>query len=152
MPGEVELTIFDSEDGQQIKSPETEKTIDGNAINVNKETTSSKANLVDDSFNDLSEQIQLQIQRQSTHRKILQYRYSNPLTGDGSSELASSDPSELARSRWRTAINLVISKNQRIQLNGVKQGEWDTTSDSDSPEPMPIDIQLFDEIEKMKET
>ena len=72
MPGEVDLTIFDSEDGQQIKSPDTEKSVDGNAnLNLNKETTSSKVNLGDDSFNDFSEQIQLQIQRQSTHRKIL---------------------------------------------------------------------------------
>jgi len=72
MPGEVDLRIFDSEDGQHIKSPETEQSVNGNAnINLNKETTSSKVNFGDDSFNDLSEQIQLQIQRQSTHRKIL---------------------------------------------------------------------------------
>jgi hypothetical protein len=58
MPGEVEQTIIDSEDGQQIKSPGTEQTVDGKAnLNLNKETTSSKVNLGDDSSNDFSEQI-----------------------------------------------------------------------------------------------
>jgi len=36
MPGEVETTIFNSEDGVQIKSPEKDQTDDGDAhINLN---------------------------------------------------------------------------------------------------------------------
>lgn len=70
-------------------------------------------------------------QQTAKKRKLLQLRFSNPVEEDGSTEMSSMGPSERARSRWRNAINLVITKIKRAKLGGVKVGEWDTTSDSD---------------------